>query len=465
MIDWSFALLDPAERALFAQLGLFAGSFSAEAAAAVGERDVRETLAALAAKSLVTAVPGSDAGRYRLSENQRAYALDRLREGEAGDGSARHFAAHFAAVAKAADARYGRMPNDDFLAMVEPDIDNFRAALEWTLGMGNDVRLGAELAGSMGFIYRQTALFVEGTGWAERALAAVPDAEPPVAARLHMALAFFSFNVGGMGRTLDEAVAAEALYREAGNAAGLAWALGTQAFALYRLERPEDLRAAAEAAVRVAREAGDPLRLGSALTAFALSLTEDRAAERFDALEEALRCCRDAGDSDAIVPTAHLAAAYYEAGDFARALAHISDVAAKARKNRDRTTLASALVNVASYALALDDVAHAEAAAREVLTLVRDLGKTLNAMCGLQLLGSVAGYHGDHVRAVHLAGAADRLYREFDLRREAMEQTIHSRTVHDATAALGPKRVGSLLAEGAALPLERAIEEALAPIP
>jgi hypothetical protein len=86
-------------------------------------------------------------------------------------------------------------------------------------------------------------------------------------------------------------------------------------------------------------------------------------------------------------------------------------------------------------------------------------------MCGLQLLGSVAGYHGDHVRAARLAGAADRLYREFDLRREAMEQTIHSRTVHDATAALGPKRVGSLLAEGAALPLERAIEEALAPIP
>ncbi|MDQ2992799.1 MAG: helix-turn-helix domain-containing protein, partial [Candidatus Eremiobacteraeota bacterium] len=329
MIDWSYALLDAHERELFARLGLFAGSFSTEAACVIGDGDastVRATLAALVAKSLVSAVEVHDASvRFRLLETMRVYALDRLHESKDAD-SGRRFAAYFAGVAKAADVRYGRMSNDNFLAMVEDDLDNFRAALAWAFGEGDDPKLGAELAGAMGWIYRQTALYVEGTGWAERALA-VPELDPLVAGRLHMALGYFFFNVGGMARALDEAIAAEAYYRAANVLPELAWSLTTQAYALYRFSRIDEVRVVGAAAVGVARDAGDPLRLAGALTAFALGVPSENAAERFSALEEAIRCCHAAGDADAIVPTAHLAAVYYEAGNFAQALACGLDVA------------------------------------------------------------------------------------------------------------------------------------------
>ena len=142
MIDWSYALLTAAEQQLFARLGLFAGTFTPEAAAEIcGDHPalVRDGLAALIAKSLVTVVEDREGHmRYRLLETVRAYALDRLGESLDGDAYAGHFARFFLAAARAADQRYGRMPNHDFLAWVEPELDNFRAALEWALGRRND---------------------------------------------------------------------------------------------------------------------------------------------------------------------------------------------------------------------------------------------------------------------------------------------------------------------------------------
>ncbi|HWT05294.1 MAG TPA: helix-turn-helix domain-containing protein, partial [Xanthomonadales bacterium] len=175
MLDWSFALLSPDEQRLFACVGSFATSFSPDAAAAVFGADGRTAqtaLDALSAKSLVTASEAPDGRvRYRLLETIRAYAIDRLRERGEHDRNARRFAEYFRSLANTADEQYGRIPNAAFLALVEPDLDNFRTALEWSLGRHHDVALGAQLAGAMGWIYRQTALYGEGVRWAERAIA------------------------------------------------------------------------------------------------------------------------------------------------------------------------------------------------------------------------------------------------------------------------------------------------------
>jgi non-specific serine/threonine protein kinase len=72
-IDWSYDLLDEAERALVRRLSVFAGGWSLEAAEAIGaelatkERDVLHLLASLVDKSLVIAEKNQETGDMRYS--------------------------------------------------------------------------------------------------------------------------------------------------------------------------------------------------------------------------------------------------------------------------------------------------------------------------------------------------------------------------------------------------------------
>ena len=465
MLDWSFALLSPEEQQLFTCLGVFATSFSPDAASATcgaTGASVATVLEGLSAKSLLAAVEEGDGRlRYRLLETVRAYAVDRLRETGEHDRVSHRFAEYFLAVAQVADRSYGRIPNAAFLESVEPDLDNFRTALDWALGRRRDVALGAELAGAMGWIYRQTALFAEGTRWAGRALAEGAALPPPVGGRLHMALSFFAFNTGRMQQALEAAVAATALYRTANAPADVTWALTQQVYCFYMLGDAKRARDAAREAVEVARRQDDAFRLAGALNALAITIPIERAAERFAPLDEAIRHYRSAGDEGAMVPTANLAETHYATGNFTAALSVGLDVVAMTRKNRDRSNLAAALTNVAAYALTIDDVAQADAAAREALDLVRRLGKTLNTMCALQHLGTVAALRGEYVRAARLQGASNELYRQFGLTREFTERTLYERTIADIVAALGEAALDEHLAAGAALPLDEAVSEAL----
>ncbi len=86
-IDWSYELVGPAERELFAQLSVFAGGFSIEAAAAICAAD-ENTLELLTDSGLVQ--PAGD-GRFRMLETvrQRAANSRRARQRSGGSTSSR----------------------------------------------------------------------------------------------------------------------------------------------------------------------------------------------------------------------------------------------------------------------------------------------------------------------------------------------------------------------------------------
>jgi non-specific serine/threonine protein kinase len=78
-VEWSYELLEPAERTAFARLAVFTGAFGREGASEVAQADV-PMLAALAAKSMIYVVPGAARTRYRMLDTLRAFGTERLRD-------------------------------------------------------------------------------------------------------------------------------------------------------------------------------------------------------------------------------------------------------------------------------------------------------------------------------------------------------------------------------------------------
>jgi tetratricopeptide (TPR) repeat protein len=197
-MDWSYDLLTAAERELFEQLSVFAGSFGlaqvVEVCTGADQAAALEVVDALAGKSLVTAELAGDGTRYRLLETVRQYAAARL--AKAGDPEAarrRHALSCLRLASRERDP-----------AALARDLDNFRAALEWSLSQGDES--GPRLALALGDFWLARGLLQEGRGWLEGALAR-PVADQRLRAGLLRVLGTLLSDSGDLNRA--DAVLAE----------------------------------------------------------------------------------------------------------------------------------------------------------------------------------------------------------------------------------------------------------------
>ena len=177
LIDWSYDLLTEAERALFRRLSVFAGGWTLEAAEAIcaGEglepASVLDLLTQLVNKSLVIADAEADAqARYHLLETIRQYARERLLEAGGGEKVRGRHLDYYLKFAERVEPELRGPRQVLWLDQLEKEVDNIRAALEWSLEINAEA--GAWIASALLWFWHIRGGKSEGIDWLERALSA-----------------------------------------------------------------------------------------------------------------------------------------------------------------------------------------------------------------------------------------------------------------------------------------------------
>ncbi len=187
MMEWSYDLLTPEQQTAFRDLGVFVGSFNADAAAYVAGLNesttdiAEETFEALIDHSMLERVV-SEPGRFRLLEPFRLFALDALAHlDELGEPQDRH-AAWFCELAHTArsNARSAMRPAMRELLVI--DSANLQQALGHLRDQDEYDRLG-RLVGDLAWFWSDDFLIIENYKWVKIALRHISDVEPGSAAR------------------------------------------------------------------------------------------------------------------------------------------------------------------------------------------------------------------------------------------------------------------------------------------
>lgn len=250
-LDWSHAMLAPADRALLRRVSVFMTSFTVDAAVAVtgsGHGVVADGLARLAEQSLLVVTLSQDGTGYRALETIRQYGTEQLEEaGETAETRARHLrwclgeAGELAAV------------GDGWRARFDAAVDDFRAAIAWATDrperLGDAYRFAEQLA-RLTFTRNLTG---EAQLRYEQA-AALADGPAAAAALLRVAAVVAGCQLRGDDMYRLQCAAADAA-RRAGDDAGASRDLATAATNAYRFATKFDRLPSHEDVVALLNEA------------------------------------------------------------------------------------------------------------------------------------------------------------------------------------------------------------------
>ena len=384
LIDWSYDLLTPREQKFFESLSVFAGGCTLEAAAAVcatdGEDDVAviDLLASLVTKSLLLAELASGKQRYLLLESSRQYARDKLIARGEQERVARRHALVYLELAERLERAWLSTSERKWLPQAKVELENWRAAFEWTLAKQGDVIMGQRLAGARKMVW-SSFTFDEGRRWIRTALE-LADERTPLALVARLAHA----EAEGAGyfaerNLLATAERALALYRELDDVLGSAQMQNLVGAALVALGRPQEAEPLLHEALQAARKLGHRRLLANVLAQIgnARGAVGDFVAARAY-LTDAFELAKAVGaDTFAAHVAVNVAINESSAGEPEAALRVANDLLASQREPNSSPalgTVACALANTAQYLIALGRYEQARVRANEAIEFARELG-------------------------------------------------------------------------------------------
>ena len=225
-IDWSHALLTPAEVALFRRLSVFAGTFSLDAVEAIcpGD-DVLDVLSSLVDKSLVVMEATAGEARYRLLETLRQYGHDRLAAADEVAELRRRHAQFFTHLVAARERdTFGGAGEPALTGRLVAEEGNFRAAGDWAHETA-DYTTALRLCAALHWHWYARGHFREGWTRLHAALAHADRVPPLHAGKAHVAAAMIARLMGAFDQVAPHAARAVALLRDQNDPWHLSYAL------------------------------------------------------------------------------------------------------------------------------------------------------------------------------------------------------------------------------------------------
>jgi ATP/maltotriose-dependent transcriptional regulator MalT len=510
-IGWSYDLLGDAEQHLFRRLAVFAGGCTLAAAEAVCDvtgglgLEIVDGMSALVERSLVRQAAGA-AGepRFAMLETIREFAAEQLAASGELEAVRRRHLQYLVALAEEAEPVLWSARREHWLRRLEPELDNVRSALDWAVEHGA-AALGMRLVSALYWLWYTGGTWQEAGRWAEALLRLPEDAAPSAARAKTLFVITEVLRWAGAYREararIEESVA---LWRALGERRWLALSLTRLSFVAAYLGDAAIAQAAVEESRALVEDLGD--RWEHALIEFVAGFIAFEQADLTAArarLEGSAALFRDLGDTwytglclswlglielatgDAPAARALLAEAadawgaagakHWRAmtlddlarvtlslGDAAQAAAIFVRARALARELGDPPRLATSLAIRIDNLIRRSGVQKPMQPLRESLTTLPSIGSAVDIAICLTDVAAQARALGQPERAARLLGAAEVLHETDGAEILPAERGRYEEFVTALRAQLGEETFGEAQRVGRALPLEEAIEQALA---
>jgi predicted ATPase/class 3 adenylate cyclase len=403
-VEWSYDLLEPAERAAWAALSVFVGGFDLEAATFLLEVDDLEALdllSGLVNRSILQASVGPGEVRYRMLETMREFGREKLEQADLL--IARRARQRAWALDLAARAEPEHMTNDGPAWHNRFDLEypNIRLAIESGIEDGAPGE-SLQLCADLGIFFWLRGHLAHGREWCERSLAATVDADPGLRARGLLSfgeLAFGQLDFPAAGPALEEAARIAA---SVGDEPTVGWANMFLAV-IYASRADNDMaRAAVEEALRVAEGHVTPsVRAGAYYWVGAVSATlgDDERATKY--LDLAVSLARSAGSPYTLARFLPLIARRLHAsGQHDEAMVTFAEAVELARAAGDRVGLARTLQYMAERHIAGGDYERAVACLDEASPIVSRQIDDAALACRVEMTSATLWRHrGNSIKA------------------------------------------------------------------
>jgi predicted ATPase/class 3 adenylate cyclase len=410
-VAWSYGLLDPGARDLFAHLSVFVSSFDVHAARAISSSSPEETdrrLVALVGSSLLAPSEGvSDQRRFSMLMTVRDFARGIMASAAVDELEARH-AAYFTEWGSSGAEQLRGPDQGLWMGRMTLDLPNLRRALEWTQRNAPD-RL-VPFATKMARFWSTASLPSEGRVWLERSLSDF-HGDPRVKADALRWLGMLAEHQADMVAATRTYRELSALQREIGDVSGLADTNRGVAGILARQGRRAEARRLVTEAIAVHRRDGNLRLIADGLHELTLMTLESGNAEGSLALLPELEDLnQQLGDTSGVaVAKHHLGRALRQMGRLREAKLASEAALAMFEEAGNEGFLPYPLVNLAWTELALGDSAAARGRICRVFSLLRGIEEPQVVPRVLEARAAVAAVDGDTGLASRITRAADAL--------------------------------------------------------
>ncbi len=428
-VMWSYDLLSEEEKVVFGELAVFSGGFRIDAAEFVCDRPGRDfstelldIISSLIDKSLLIQKETPDGeSRFRMLEVVRDLALETLEARRKLDETRKRHAEFFMNLGVTAEPLLQTAESAVWLARLEEEHDNLRAAMDWSLV--NEPETAIRIAVAVRNYWLVHSHLTEGFGWLKAA--SQTGFEPPPELRFKLLnglglAARFSGDFETARRAYEAGLAAG---REAGDKPGTA--LSNRGLGQVAMQQG-DLAAARsyfDAGLAISRELDD--RYGIAMS---LSFLGDLA--RTD-------------------------------GRFADAKPQFEEAVALFRILENRTAVSDALNNLGAAKVCLGESDEAAVHFAEALRSARDLSNRITTSCSIDGFAAIALENGELRRAALLSGAAEGIRDRVGYKIEPAEARFRELYLSRLVGSLPDQELSALMDEGRRMEFNYAVDLAL----